>query len=82
MRNTTLARVCLIFTPAKALILSNVFFLIYSHDEKDEKFVCELFIETIDIKTREDDCDDSKDRKDGKKDQKDGRKGGKDGKKY
>ncbi|SJL13509.1 uncharacterized protein ARMOST_16953 [Armillaria ostoyae] len=65
---------------------------VYSRDEKDEKFVCELFVEIIDIETWKDDCDDGKDgkgkddkdgkgRKDDKKDGKDGKKGGKDGKK-
>ncbi|PBK61328.1 hypothetical protein ARMSODRAFT_1025844 [Armillaria solidipes] len=46
----------------------------YSHDEKDDKFVCELFVEIIDINTWKDDCDDGKD--DGKddKDHKDDKK--------
>ncbi|PBK61305.1 hypothetical protein ARMSODRAFT_981651 [Armillaria solidipes] len=51
----------------------------YSHDEKDDKFICELFVEIIDINTWKDDCDygkDDKDNKDGKKDDK------KDDKKY
>ncbi|PBK64515.1 hypothetical protein ARMSODRAFT_979051 [Armillaria solidipes] len=45
----------------------------YSHDEKDDKFVCELFVEIIDINTWKEDCDDGKDdkdHKDGKKDDK------------
>ncbi|KAK0454298.1 hypothetical protein EV421DRAFT_1896227 [Armillaria borealis] len=45
----------------------------YSHDEKDDKFVCELFVEIIDINTWKDDCDggkDDKDHKDGNKDDK------------
>ncbi len=60
---------------AETPVLSNVFFLVYSHDEKEEKFVCELFVEIIDTETWKDDCNDGKDRKDDKK-------GGKDGKKY
>ncbi|KAK0489709.1 hypothetical protein EDD18DRAFT_1110067 [Armillaria luteobubalina] len=43
----------------------------YSCDEKDDKFVCELFVEIIDIDTWKEDCDegkDNKDHKDGKKD--------------
>ncbi|KAK0493072.1 hypothetical protein EDD18DRAFT_1356993 [Armillaria luteobubalina] len=51
----------------------------YQHDEKDEKFVCELFIEIIDIDTWKNDCEDGKDGKDGDKDHKDGNK---DHKKY
>ncbi|KAK0431004.1 hypothetical protein EV421DRAFT_1743513 [Armillaria borealis] len=47
-------------------------FIVYSKDKSDDKFVCELFVEIIDIETWEDDCDDDKDRKDGK-----GRKDGK-----
>ncbi|KAK0493065.1 hypothetical protein EDD18DRAFT_429570 [Armillaria luteobubalina] len=50
----------------------------YQHDEKDEKFVCELFVEIIDIDTWKNDCDDGKDGKDGK-DHKDGDKDHKDG---
>ncbi|KAK0455624.1 uncharacterized protein EV420DRAFT_1765293 [Desarmillaria tabescens] len=46
---------------------------VYSKEESEEKFICELFEEIIDILTWEDDCDDDKDRKDGKdrKDEKD-----------
>ncbi|KAK0212185.1 hypothetical protein DFS33DRAFT_1482136 [Desarmillaria ectypa] len=68
----------------------------YSKEETEEKFICELFEEIIDILTWEDDCDDDKDGKDGKygpgpkKDDKDGKddkdykdgKDGKDGNKY
>ncbi|KAK0421573.1 hypothetical protein EV421DRAFT_1916761 [Armillaria borealis] len=52
----------------------------YSRDKSYDKFVCELFVEIIDIKTWEDDCDDDKDHKDGKgrKDDKDGKKNDKD----
>ncbi|KAK0204140.1 hypothetical protein DFS33DRAFT_1337166 [Desarmillaria ectypa] len=64
----------------------------YSKEESEDKFICELFEEIIDILTWEDDCDDDKDGKyngdkdgkygkDGKKDDKDGKKDGKDGKK-
>ncbi|KAK0196054.1 hypothetical protein F5146DRAFT_1220690 [Armillaria mellea] len=56
----------------------------YSHDEKDDKFICELFVEIIDTDTWEQDCDDGKDDKDGKdgkKDGKDDKKDDKDGKK-
>ncbi|KAK0486494.1 hypothetical protein IW261DRAFT_1416271 [Armillaria novae-zelandiae] len=42
----------------------------YSHDDKDDKFICELFVEIIDVDTWEQDCDDGKDGKDGKKDDK------------
>ncbi|KAK0468946.1 hypothetical protein IW261DRAFT_1425998 [Armillaria novae-zelandiae] len=38
----------------------------YQHDEKDDNFVCELFVEIIDINTWENDCDYSKDDKDRK----------------
>ncbi|KAK0212190.1 hypothetical protein DFS33DRAFT_1279808 [Desarmillaria ectypa] len=48
---------------------------VYSEEEIEEKFICELFEEIIDILTWEDDCyDDKHDEKDGKD--------GKDGKKY
>ncbi|PBK65541.1 hypothetical protein ARMSODRAFT_1022334 [Armillaria solidipes] len=52
----------------------------YSRDKSYDMFVCELFVEIIDIKTWEDDCDDDKDHKDGKgrKDDKDGKKNDKD----
>ncbi|PBK61296.1 hypothetical protein ARMSODRAFT_965086 [Armillaria solidipes] len=40
----------------------------YSHDEKDDKFICELFVEIIDINTWKDDCDYGKDDKDDNKD--------------
>ncbi|KAK0226648.1 hypothetical protein IW262DRAFT_1294823 [Armillaria fumosa] len=49
----------------------------YSKDPSDDKFVCEVFVEILDIETWEDDCDHGKDykdekgRKDGKKDDKD-----------
>ncbi|KAK0459253.1 uncharacterized protein EV420DRAFT_1479262 [Desarmillaria tabescens] len=50
----------------------------YSKDESDDKFICELFEEIIDILTWEDDCDDDKvHKKDGKDDKKDGKKDGK-----
>ncbi|KAK0493064.1 hypothetical protein EDD18DRAFT_1464980, partial [Armillaria luteobubalina] len=38
----------------------------YSHDEKDEKFICDLFVEIIDVDTWEQDCDEGNDDKDGK----------------
>ncbi|KAK0437915.1 uncharacterized protein EV420DRAFT_1753327 [Desarmillaria tabescens] len=50
----------------------------YSKEEDEEKFICELFEEIIDILTWEGDCDDDKDGKDGKKDEKDGKKDDKD----
>ncbi|KAK0430998.1 hypothetical protein EV421DRAFT_1855651, partial [Armillaria borealis] len=50
---------------------------VYSKDKSDDKFVCELFVEIIDIETWEDDCDGDKDRKDGKG-RKDGKKDDKD----
>ncbi|KAK0459405.1 uncharacterized protein EV420DRAFT_1479382 [Desarmillaria tabescens] len=51
---------------------------VYSEEEIEEKFICELFEEIIDILTWEDDCDEDKDdKKDGKN-----RDGKKDGKKY
>ncbi|PBK86576.1 hypothetical protein ARMGADRAFT_1035442 [Armillaria gallica] len=43
----------------------------YSHDEKDDKFICELFVEIIDVDTWKDDCDYGKDDKDHKDDKKD-----------
>ncbi|KAK0437916.1 uncharacterized protein EV420DRAFT_154870 [Desarmillaria tabescens] len=43
----------------------------YSKEENEEKFICELFEEIIDILTWEDDCDEDKDDKHGKKDDKD-----------
>ncbi|KAK0430445.1 hypothetical protein EV421DRAFT_1912923 [Armillaria borealis] len=46
----------------------------YSRDEKDEKFICELFVEIIDIDTWQEDCDDGKDDKDHKDDKKDDKK--------
>ncbi len=36
---------------AETPLLHSVFFLVYSHDEKEEKLVCELFVEIIDIET-------------------------------
>ncbi|KAK0493046.1 hypothetical protein EDD18DRAFT_1356968 [Armillaria luteobubalina] len=71
MTNVTLARVHLIFTLPPASF--NAFFPAYSCDEKDEKFICELFVEIIDIDIWKEDCDkgkDDKDHKDGKKDDK------------
>ncbi|KAK0459224.1 uncharacterized protein EV420DRAFT_1763662 [Desarmillaria tabescens] len=54
----------------------------YSKDESDDKFICELFEEIIDILTWEEDCDDDKDhKKDGKDHKKDGKDEKKDGKK-
>ncbi|KAK0215172.1 hypothetical protein EDD85DRAFT_962904 [Armillaria nabsnona] len=57
---------------------------VYSKDKFDDKFVCELFVEIIDIETWEEDCDDDKDRKDGKgrKDGKKDDKGNRDDHKY
>ncbi|KAK0468942.1 hypothetical protein IW261DRAFT_1425994 [Armillaria novae-zelandiae] len=46
------------------------FEIAYQHDEKDDKFVCELFVEIIDINTWENDCHYGKDDKDRKKDDK------------
>ncbi|KAK0493045.1 hypothetical protein EDD18DRAFT_1356957 [Armillaria luteobubalina] len=46
----------------------------YSCDEKDEKFICELFVEIIDIDTWKEDCDKGKDDKDHKDSKKDDRK--------
>ncbi|SJK98281.1 uncharacterized protein ARMOST_01544 [Armillaria ostoyae] len=82
MTSATPARVRLMFLPLTRS-LSHIF-IVYSKDKSDDKFVCELFVEIIDIETWEDDCDDGKDykdgkgRKDGKKDDKDD----KDGHKY
>ncbi|KAK0226590.1 hypothetical protein IW262DRAFT_1363084 [Armillaria fumosa] len=70
--DATRARVHLMLTLAPAS--SNAFFLAYSRDEKDDKFVCELFVEIIDIDTWKEDCDDGKDDKDHKDGKKDDRK--------
>ncbi|KAK0437927.1 uncharacterized protein EV420DRAFT_1753339 [Desarmillaria tabescens] len=53
----------------------------YSKEENEEKFICELFEEIIDILTWEDDCDDDKDRKDDRKNDGGSKDFGKDGKK-
>ncbi|KAK0483081.1 hypothetical protein EDD18DRAFT_1112219 [Armillaria luteobubalina] len=47
----------------------------YSCDEKDDKFICELFVEIININTWKEDCDEGKDDKDHKDGKKDDRKG-------
>ncbi|KAK0451045.1 hypothetical protein EV421DRAFT_1776834, partial [Armillaria borealis] len=63
--DVTLARVRVMFTHAPES--SNAF------SSSDDKFVCELFVEIIDIDTWKEDCDDGKDdkdHKDGKKDDK------------
>ncbi len=65
MTSATPARVRLIFL-LLTRPLSYSIFIVYSKDKSDDKFVCELFVEIIDIETWEEDCDDDKDRKDRK----------------